>query len=216
VKFGPSLSWSSEIDLSRTSPSDLKCGNQTGAIDSWKSQQVGRTNFVTVLSLINESDSAFLLFVRQFTDYNHIPLDLVDYTTIPKVPELQAINVLRPRLINQVHYIQQSSVFVLLKWMISCPYRCGVPGFWPETLQVHGGISHNQSHRPVQAKSAFGPNEVLSMIPSSVRHVDTSDRPQFSVSEECVIGLNESRAVLSRMEGSTIFSWHSSSTPKGS
>ena len=37
-------------------------------------------------------------------------------------------------------------------------------------------------------------------FPPSVRHVDTSGLPQFSVSEERVIGLNESRAVFRDFE----------------
>ncbi len=40
------------------------------------------------------------------------------------------------------------------------------------------------------------PLKPMRSFPPSVRHVDTSGRPQFSVSEERVIGLNESRAVL--------------------
>jgi hypothetical protein len=122
-----------------------------------------------------------------------VPLD-GSVHSVPQVPELRAIKVIRPRPITQVHYIHQSSGFFVAKMADSLPMPLqSVPDFGskrykPTVKSVSIDVTDQfEPHRPLNPTRSF---------PPSVRHVDTSGRPQFWVSEERVIGLNESRAVF--------------------
>ena len=118
------------------------------------------------------------------------------YHNGPQVPELRAITgkVIWPRPVTQVHYIHQSSGFfvVTLADPLPIPLQSvpdvGPKRFKPTVKSVSIDVTDQfEPRRPLKPMRSF---------PPSVRHVDTSGRPQFSVSEERVIGLNESRAVL--------------------
>jgi hypothetical protein len=134
------------------------------------------------------------LFVRQFPDYNQIPLDNPVVSPGPKVPERRAIKVLRHRPLTQVHYIQQCSSVFVAKLADSLPISLqSAPTLGPKrykTAVESVTINVTDEFKPNQ------PSDPKRSFPPSVRHVDTSGRPQFSVSEERVIGLNESRAVF--------------------